>query len=854
VTLALRIAGALAAAHAAGIVHRDLKPQNIVLMPDGRPKLLDFGIAQAQLPPDVVANIETHTSTETVRSGALVGTPAYMSPEQVLRKTIDGRSDLFALGAVLYECLSGQPAFLTATDVETWGRVVYVTPAPPSSINRAVKPPLDAVVAKLLAKDPADRYASADAAAVALRALGLAKVDRKLSRRQLVLIAAAVIGAVALTGFTAWRLTRPRSLPPAPPEAARWYEKGTEFLRDGAYYSAERALKQALTLFEDYPQALARLAEAQTALDEEGDATASVVRISQIVPDTSRITGVDGFRLAAVRALVLRDLSRAIPEYDRITRLTPGDRGAWLDLARAYYEAYRRPDALAAADRALQIDSQYAAAHLRRALILADLRRGGDATREFEEAERLYRAASNSEGQAEALYEHARFLNGRGAVKEARPLADQAQMFAERSDNRLQHIRIALLTSKITFVMGDFDGAKRMATEAIAEARRNQLEVVAVEGQIEYATVLMYSGQNDEAATQLKEAIDLSGRLEAKSVKTRASLQLGSVFANNGQPRDAIAMANGVLDFVRRTQYKYMELSALDILARAREQLGEYVEAQRLAHDMLATAESLNDDAQKANALENLAGTAAALGSLPEALAFRARLEGFHDKQDAILSYDFANRAELLIRLGRIDETNDPLDRIDAGVIARNSGFMGMARRATMLRAMAATERQDFVGAERFSGRVVSESVLSHKQDISSAFAAALLANAAARLGHPNVMLEFGALNSRPDRLRELNYWRAVALLARRDYAGAQRLVDGALTDIKRTPSTEYEWRMAAIGSQAARKIGDLASAQTMRERARAALQRLRDAWKTDAVPYEHRADLMDRKREAGID
>src|SRR5262249_55424299 len=91
-TLALRIAEGLAAPHAAGIVHRDLKPQNVVLTADGRPKLLDFGIAQAQPPPEVVASIETHTATETGPRSAIVGTPAYMSPEQVLRKPIDGRS------------------------------------------------------------------------------------------------------------------------------------------------------------------------------------------------------------------------------------------------------------------------------------------------------------------------------------------------------------------------------------------------------------------------------------------------------------------------------------------------------------------------------------------------------------------------------------------------------------------------------------------------------------------------------------------------------------------------------------------------------------------------------------------
>src|SRR5215471_8976757 len=190
-SLAMQISEALEAAHAAGIVHRDLKPQNIMLTADGRPKLLDFGIAQIRLPAEVLASVVTHTAAEMATlSGAVVGTPAYMSPEQVLRKPLDGRSDLFSLGAVLYECLTGQPAFLAATDVETWARVVYVAPPPPSSLTRAVTPEIDAVVAKLLAKDPDQRYGSAADAAQALRALVPGYGDQRLSKRQWLLAAA----------------------------------------------------------------------------------------------------------------------------------------------------------------------------------------------------------------------------------------------------------------------------------------------------------------------------------------------------------------------------------------------------------------------------------------------------------------------------------------------------------------------------------------------------------------------------------------------------------------------------------------------------------------------------------------
>jgi serine/threonine-protein kinase len=202
----------LAEAHAHGLVHRDLKPQNIMIAADGRPKLLDFGIAHSTVSPDAVSEIATHTATISWSAGAIVGTPAYMSPEQVLCKPVDGRSDLFALGAVLFECLTGHPAFQAGSDVDTWARVVYVTPPAPSSINSQVPVAVDAVLANFLAKDPAGRYATAGASAEALR--GLLPASGRLRKEPLArprtgLAAAAVLVMAALVAALVFTL-RPR--------------------------------------------------------------------------------------------------------------------------------------------------------------------------------------------------------------------------------------------------------------------------------------------------------------------------------------------------------------------------------------------------------------------------------------------------------------------------------------------------------------------------------------------------------------------------------------------------------------------------------------------------------------------
>lgn len=147
---------ALAYAHAHGVVHRDIKPANLLVTRDGRIKVGDFGIAR----------IDSSTLTQT---GAVLGTPSYMSPEQFRGETIDGRSDLFSVGVVLYQLLTGQRPF-AGTTAAVMQQVLTHTPPPPSRVNPALPNALDAVVMRALAKAPDARFADAAAFQYALSA------------------------------------------------------------------------------------------------------------------------------------------------------------------------------------------------------------------------------------------------------------------------------------------------------------------------------------------------------------------------------------------------------------------------------------------------------------------------------------------------------------------------------------------------------------------------------------------------------------------------------------------------------------------------------------------------------------
>ena len=150
VEIAEGVAEALAFAHRAGIVHRDVKPGNIMLTPTGDVKVMDFGIARAT------------TSESLTQTATVLGTATYLSPEQAQGEPVDARSDIYSLGQVLYEMLTGHPPFSGESPVTIAYKHVKEEPVPPSRLNPDVPAGLDAIVMKSLAKNPANRYQSVE--------------------------------------------------------------------------------------------------------------------------------------------------------------------------------------------------------------------------------------------------------------------------------------------------------------------------------------------------------------------------------------------------------------------------------------------------------------------------------------------------------------------------------------------------------------------------------------------------------------------------------------------------------------------------------------------------------------------
>jgi len=162
-------AEALAAAHAAGIIHRDLKPENVMVTASGYAKVLDFGLAKLRLSED--ASEDGATAVKRTDPGTVMGTVGYMSPEQAQGRTVDPRSDVFSLGCVLYEIVTGQRAFRGDSNVQTLHKIIESDPEPLVTYLPDAPLELQRIISKALAKDPDDRYQSVKDLAVDLRRL-----------------------------------------------------------------------------------------------------------------------------------------------------------------------------------------------------------------------------------------------------------------------------------------------------------------------------------------------------------------------------------------------------------------------------------------------------------------------------------------------------------------------------------------------------------------------------------------------------------------------------------------------------------------------------------------------------------
>jgi serine/threonine-protein kinase len=390
IDIAGQVADGLAAAHAAGIVHRDLKPRNIMLTEDGRPKIVDFGIGKTSQPVPGHDDLTVEAgSTDTLKAA---GTPGYMSPEQAAGRSIDFRTDQFALGAMAYEMVTGRRAFKRDSAAQTMAAIIEAEPEPIAALAPETPDGLVTVVERCLAKDPAHRYASTQDLARDLRDLrgtspgsrtSRATLSRRTSRRRWAWVTAA--GALVLAVAVSLLLWNRTHEPLAQARA----------LLDR--YDKEANVDQAIVLLSSIsaarrdPVAHTLLAEAYwRKFDATKDATF-----------TDRAGKEAGLALASnqsyapahvVLAMINYGQGRydgALGEAQRAVALDAKNGRAWRELGRVHSRLGRRDDAEKELRTAVALAPDDWTVHNSLGSLYLSLERFDDAVREFERMQAL---------------------------------------------------------------------------------------------------------------------------------------------------------------------------------------------------------------------------------------------------------------------------------------------------------------------------------------------------------------------------------------------------------------------------------------------------------------------------------
>jgi serine/threonine protein kinase/Tfp pilus assembly protein PilF len=869
----IQIVEALAEAHAHKIVHRDIKPRNVMINGRGQVKVLDFGLMKIVGETIRESNADNRLSLLS-RPGHVAGTPPYMSPEQASGATVDARCDLFAVGVIMYECLSGRRPFSGETDEEILERVRHLQPPPPSQFNPNVPPELNRAVLKALEKEPGARYQSANDLLGDLHRI-YARLEtqdqalteplpRKLDtrsglsfstltntlRRPAVSIPSSLVAIVVLL----WLYLPLAATPPPSPEAIRWYEEGTAAMREGTYYKASKKLEQAVQTDDKFILAHARLAEAYAELDYADKAKDQIIRAESLA-NAAHMQPLDALYLQAVTKIVLRDFVPAIETYRQIAQQTPNKDKARVsvELGRAYEKNDQLKEARENYLEATTLAPQDAEALLRLGVLCSQQQDLTCALDAFQKAEVLYQTQSNLEGVSEVFYQRGFLFLNRDKTSEARAELEKALQLTKATKDQYKQIRSLLALSSVSAIEGHTELAEQQATEAIELAQTSGVENQFAGGLIWLGNSFLLRGDYNDAEKYYQRALDLAQRDKLRLNEAWARLQLGSLRLSEHKTDEGLRYIDQALPFYRQGGYRKWLSTALTLRGRALRDKGDYDVALKAFNEQLQLGEQLGDPSQVALTHEEIGSVLSDQERYPEALNHFNESYKLNSSLNAktYVGYSAMHRASVLWQIGRYEDTRAAIQ--EASSIAEASGGTNklLLTALRMIEARAELSESDNQQAGMKSKQALNLAGTQYKVTAIQARYVLGLAQSrsgAARAGRQlcEAAVKMAAQTGDAQLVSVALLAHAEVMLGDGDMRGALRTALQAQQTFSRFGQKESEWRAWLIAARASKRLSQQAVMREYASNASAHLTSLEQEWGAESYRgYRSRKDIQ---------